>query len=153
MRYDDGLLGTCENAFWDGWDQHRPKNFRYCDQPAMNLFRDQRNLCVKCGAKGEGFRDRLAADMVERFEVEGAAKWLAGQYARYVEQSLWAYQFASERKPLEQVRKQQKWADMTAHLINAMVARWGNEIRAAIRRGVVDPNELGLQHEDLELVA
>jgi len=147
----DDLLGTCENAFWEN-DWPRVKSFRYCRQPAMNLP-GERNLCVQCGTRGEGFREKFNARAVETFDVEGAARWLAGSYARYIDQCGWAYEVAAKRKPLGELRKAQRWADGTAHLINAMVTRWANEIRAAIRRGEIDPAELELIPEDLELAA
>ncbi len=144
-------IGTCQNAFWDNAGG-RMENFRYCDQPAMDIP-GVRNLCAQCGARAETFRDRLDGDTVETFGVEGAARWLAGSYARYIDQCGWAYQVAAERRPLAEVRKAQAWADTTAHLINLMVGRWANEIRAAIRRGQIDPAALALRAQDLELAA
>jgi len=148
------LLGTCGNARWDSWKGIHPVNYRSCNQPAMALFDDHRNLCVACGVSSAGFHDRLLHDHVEAFDLKGAAKWLAGSHDRYVDAAAFSYEMGAQPRKykLEQVHKQQAHADFTAEIINAMLARWRDEIRYAIAMGQIDPDDYELYPEDLEPV-
>ncbi len=146
------LLGACGNSRWDGWDRHGPVNYHGCGQPAMALFVEHHNLCVACSMRTAEYHDKLMARMVEAYDVKGAARWLAGAYDRYADAAMFSYEMAANPRKykLEQVHKQQAHADQTAEIINAMLARWGDEIRYEISIARIDVDEYGLYPEDLE---
>lgn len=144
------LHGRCQNASWTNGPKGTLQNFRYCGEPALDLLTNQRARCVACGSHAGAFHDRMMADIVNGFDVHGAAKWLAKSKARYLDQCWFAYQYAGQGHRLEKVREQQRWADQTAEIGNAMLARWGDEIRHAIAAAEVQPGAIELTAEDLE---
>lgn len=148
------LIGVCDNAFWDRWDGVRHINYRHCTQPAVDMtalgLPGVRNLCARCGAHSATFSERHTANIAESMDAAGSARWLAGSHTRYLESCWYAYQCAAASRPLAEIRKQQAHADGIAQIINALVARWANEIYAEIRAGHLDPDDIGLTFEDLQ---
>lgn len=147
----EDLLGTCQNAFWTNGESGRVENFRYCGQPAMDLPGVKaRNMCAACGSASEGNWLAMLARQVDSFDATGAAKWLAGAYLRYVDACRWAYECAARGRSLAEVRRAQRNADGIAEIGNAMLDRWGADIRYALQVSTLDAEELGLWEEDLQ---